>query len=345
MSSATLTAWREDDRRKALAALAASILLHLFIIGSVSLVLAIRRPIFVPPAEEPPVELTLVAAPEATPKQRPSYVQTSEAQRADKPPEDSVFESDKDTHAASPLPAAGDAPVPTQDGRDLPGLSLENREYTPGPVPRESAPPVQPRQETAPEPKPEEKKPEEKKPEEKKAEESKPKMTPQQNTQLALLEPPKPKTPPRPKEAKAVRQEQQQQAQTPQPPGYQPQTRITRIRGNISNKGRAAVSATATPLGRYKKMLSDAIGSRWYFYVTEQLGLLNVGTMEVRFVVRENGKVERVQVLRNSSNESFAACTVRAIMEADIPPIPKELVPMLEGNRIEIEYSFTILSN
>jgi TonB family protein len=327
MSSATLTIWREDERRKALVALAASILLHLFIIGSVSFMLAVRKPISIPPPEEAPVELTLVAAPDSTPKPRPAYVQTSESQRADKPPENSVFESDKDTHAASPLPAAGDAPVPTQDGRDQPGLSLENKEYTAGPVARESSPAVQPRQETAPQPK---------------AEESKPKMTPQQSTQLALLEPPKPKTSPRPK---AVRQEQQQQAQTPQPPGYQPQTRITRIRGNISNKGRAALSATATPLGRYKKMLSDAIGSRWYYYVTEQLGLLNVGTVEVRFVVRQNGNVERVQVLRNSSNESFAACTVRAIMEADIPPIPKELVPMLEGSRIEIEYSFTILSN
>ena len=330
MSCATLTIWREDERRKALVALAASILLHLFIIGSVSFMLAVRKPISIPPPEEAPVELTLVAAPDSTPKPRPVYVQTSESQRADKPPENSVFESDKDTHAASPLPAAGDAPVPTQDGRDQPGLSLENEEYTAGPVARESSPAVQPRQETAPQPK---------------AEESKPKMTPQQSTQLALLEPPKPKTSPRPKAAKAVRQEQQQQAQTPQPPGYQPQTRITRIRGNISNKGRAALSATATPLGRYKKMLSDAIGSRWYYYVTEQLGLLNVGTVEVRFVVRQNGNVERVQVLRNSSNESFAACTVRAIMEADIPPIPKELVPMLEGSRIEIEYSFTILSN
>ena len=330
MSCATLTIWREDERRKALVALAASILLHLFIIGSVSFMLAVRKPISIPPPEEAPVELTLVAAPDSTPKPRPAYVQTSESQRADKPPENSVFESDKDTHAASPLPAAGDAPVPTQDGRDQPDLSLENKEYTAGPVARESSPAVQPRQETAPQPK---------------AEESKPKMTPQQSTQLALLEPPKPKTSPHPKAAKAVRKEQQQQAQTPQPPGYQPQTRITRIRGNISNKGRAAVSATATPLGRYKKMLSDAIGSRWYYYVTEQLGLLNVGTVEVRFLVRENGNVERVQVLRNSSNESFAACTVRAIMEADIPPIPKELVPMLEGSRIEIEYSFTILSN
>jgi TonB family protein len=190
---------------------------------------------------------------------------------------------------------------------------------------------VQPQEATAPEPK---------------AEPTvEPKPTPKLDTELALLEPPKPKTTPRPQPEKAVQQRKEQKQQVPQPPGYQPQTRITRIRGNISNRGRSAVSATATPLGRYKKMLSDAIGSRWYYYVSDNIALLNVGTVEIRFVVRETGKVEKVEVLRNSSNESFAACSVRAIMEAEIPPIPKELVPMLESGRIEIDYSFTILSN
>jgi TonB family protein len=337
MSTATLTGWDNDDRRKALAALVASIFIHLLIIVFVTLVLAVRAPIFVPPAEEPPVELTLVAPPESPPQQRPSYVETSDSQRVDTPPADSSFESDKNTRAASPLPAAGDAPVPTQEGREIATLSLENKEYTAGPTPRPSTPATQPREET-----PAEQKIAEAEPSEEKIAQAEPKMTPRPSTQLALLEPPKPKTPPRPKPEKAV---QPQPPQAPQPPGYQPQTRITRIRGNISNRGRASVSATATPLGRYKRMLSDAIGSRWYYYVTDQIGLLNVGTVEVRFVVRQSGKVERVQVMRNSSNESFASCTVRAIMEAEIPPIPKELVPMLEGGRIEIEYSFTILSN
>jgi len=329
MNSATLTTWREDYRRKALVALVASVVIHLLIILLVTFALGIRPPVFLPQAEEPPVELTIVAPPESQPKQKPSYVETNESQQADKAPEDSAFESDKDTRAASPLPATGDAPVPTQDGTEHPALSFENKEYTAGPQARPSTPTVQPRKEAAPEPK---------------VAKAEPMITPRPSTQLALLEPPKPKSTPRPQAAKAV-QEQQQQPQVSQPPGYQPQTRITRIRGNISNRGRSAVSATATPLGRYKKMLSDAIGSRWYYYVTEQMGLLNVGTVEVRFVVRESGKVERVQVLRNSSNESFASCTVRAIMEAEIPPIPKELVPMLERGRIEIEYSFTILSN
>lgn len=333
MSTATLTGWDHDNRRKALGALLASIFIHLLIIVFVTFVLAVRAPVFVPPAEEPPVEMTLVAPPESPPQQRPSYVETSDSQAIDTPPEDSSFESDKNTRAASPLPAAGDAPVPTQEGREIATLSLENKEYTAGPIPRPSTPAAQLRPETPPEQKVEA---------QEKIAQAEPKMTPRPSTQLALLEPPKPKSPPRPTPEKAV---QPQQPQAPQPPGYQPQTRITRIRGNISNRGRASVSATATPLGRYKKMLSDAIGSRWYYYVTDKIGLLNVGTVEVRFVVRQSGRVERVQVMRNSSNESFASCTVRAIMEAEIPPIPKELVPMLEGGRIEIEYSFTILSN
>ena len=326
MSTMTLTTWREERRRKTVGALIASVVIHFLIILLVTLALAFRPPVFVPQADEAPVELTIVA-PESRPNQKPSYVETSESQQADKPPEDAPFESDKDTRAASPLSATGDAPVPSQNGTENPALSFENKDYMAGPQARPSTA-VEPRQETAPEPKAEPK--------------AVPKFTPRPGTQLALLEPPKPQTTPRPQSAKAV---QQQQTQVPQPPGYQPQTRITRIRGNISNRGRSAVSATATPLGRYKKMLSDAIGSRWYYYVSDQMGLLNVGTVEVRFVVRESGKVERMQVLRNSSNESFAACTVRAIMEAEIPPIPKELVPMLESSRIEIEYSFTILSN
>jgi TonB family protein len=330
MSTIALTTWREEHRRKTVGALITSVVIHFLIILLVMLALTFRPPVFAPQAGEPPVELTIVAPPES--EQKPSYVETNESQRAEEPPEEALFESDKDTRAASPLPAAGDVPVPTQDGDQSPALSFESKEYTAGPQARPPTPAVQPRQETAPEPKAEPK--------------AEPKFTPKPITQLALLEPPKPKNTPRPQPAKAdQRQEQQQQTQVSQPPGYQPQTRITRIRGNISNRGRSAVSATATPLGRYKKMLSDAVGSRWYFYVSDQMGLLNVGTVEVRFVVRQSGKVERVQVLRNSSNESFAACTVRAIMEAEIPPIPKDLVPMLESGRIEIEYSFTILSN
>ncbi|MGC2577052.1 MAG: hypothetical protein WA376_05700, partial [Terrimicrobiaceae bacterium] len=129
MSTTTLT-WSEEDRRKSAGALIASIVVHLLIILLVALGLSFRAPLFVRQVEEEPVELTLVAPPKFSPKQEPAYVETNESQRAEKPPEERVFESDKDTHAASPLPATGDAPIPTQDGQESPALSFENKEYT-----------------------------------------------------------------------------------------------------------------------------------------------------------------------------------------------------------------------
>ena len=101
----------------------------------------------------------------------------------------------------------------------------------------------------------------------------------------------------------------------------------------------------ATPLGRYKKQVSDAIGSRWYYHVNSQMGLLNIGTVDIRFQVLPNGKVKAPRVLSNSSNESFASVSLAAVIQAEIPPIPPELVGLLENGRLEIDYSFTILGN
>lgn len=340
MNPSGMAAWQDDDaeRRKALTAIIASVLLHLLLILAVALLFTLRPAPTVPeppkPEELAPVELTFIDPPPSLPKIQPTYVDTTHADAAKKPPENMTFESDRDTTASSSGPAGGNLPVPTMEGEQTPDLNMQNREYTPGPAAQPSTPsvamPAQPQ--TAPTPLPEEKQPE-------------PVPTPRQVSQLALLEPPKPKSTPRPETEKPAPPVPQTQPRPAQPPGYQPQTRVTRIRGNISNRGRASVDAVATPLGRYKKMLSDAIGSRWYYYVNNQMGLLSVGTVELRFIVTPDGKAQKVQVTRNSSNESFAACSVQAVMDAEIPPIPADLVPMLDNGRIEIEYSFTILSN
>jgi TonB family protein len=327
--STTTSTRRNQERRKTVAAAVTSVVLHLIIILLIAWLVGFRPEIPPPAPEESPVEITFLDSP--PPRTEPQYIATSEAQRADKPPENPAFESDKDTHAASELPASGDAPLPTMDGEESPALTMENRDYTAGREPRLAVPAAPPEAQPSPPP--------EATPEP----ESRPAPTPRSTPQIALLEPPKPRTEPKPETPKPV--EAKPQPAQPASPGYQPQTRVTRIRGNISNRGRASVAANATPLGRYKKLLSDAIGSRWYYYVNDQMGLLEIGTLEVSFVVRENGKVENIRVVRNSSNESFAACSVQAIMEAEIPPIPKELVPMLANGRIEIDYSFTILSN
>lgn len=340
MSAAILSRkQRQKEGKRTAVAIGVSIAFHLFLILLIALVVTLG-PKTLPPApqDETPVEITFVDNPLPKPRVEPQYMETSEANRSEKPPENPVFESDKDTQASSSQPASGAIPLPTLDGENSPRVSLENRDYSLGREPR-PAPPPQPEQQQTTPPEPETK------PEPTPEPETKPLPTPKPATSaIALLEPPKPKTEPKPETQKPTEKAQPKPAQ-PSSPGYQPQERVTRIRGNISNRGRASVAANATPLGRYKKQLSDAIGSRWYYYVNDQLGLLDIGTLEVRFIVQKDGKVRNLKVVSNSSNESFVACSVQAIMEAEIPPIPQEIVPLLEGGQIEIEYSFTIISN
>ena len=314
-------AYQDDSPRETIAAAIASVLIHLLVISLFALSVMIPPIQFVPEKpDQEPVEMTLVPM-EAPKPAEPSYVRTT-PQNVEKAPENAPFESDNNTQAASEAAPSGTAPVPSVDGRESPSVELANREYTQGmqsqpsaPAPESAAQPPQP----AP------------------VEE----MTPPP-VQLALRDAPKPNPErvqqPKP-EARAA------QPQPPAAPGFQPQTRVTRIRGNLSNRGKASVDAAATPLGRYKKMVSDAIGSRWYYYVNNQIGILNVGTVDIRFQLEPNGKVKGIKVLSNTSNESFASVSISSIAEAEIPPIPPEVAKLLDNGRLEIDYSFTILSN
>lgn len=323
--------WRETTRKKTFRAAVLSILLHLLLIIGIALVVGLQPPTMEIPEEEQTIQVTMVDPPPPV-VEEPQYLSTMESQRSATPPENPAFESDKDTRAASEAPATGDSPLPTQDGEESPATQFEDREYTAGKEPQPASPAAEPTQPAEPSPPV--------------PEEALPKPTPRQPaSEIALLQPIRPQATPRPTPEDVELPKPQTQPASPALPGYQPQTRVTRLKGNISNRGRAAADAVATPLGRYKKQLSDAIGSRWYYYVNDAISLLNPGTLELRFIVLKSGKVQRVEVLRNSSNESFASTSVRAVMEAEIPPIPDDILPMLKDGRIEVDYTFTILPN
>jgi TonB family protein len=102
------------------------------------------------------------------------------------------------------------------------------------------------------------------------------------------------------------------------------------------------VAAEATPIGRYKKAVADAIGSRWYYYVDERMGLLSIGTVDVTFKVTASGKVTALRVVHSNGNESLTDCSLRSIMDAKLPPIPPDVVPTIQNGCLEIDYSFTI---
>jgi len=314
---------QDDDRRETIAAAVASVLIHLLIV--VAIALSMTLPVWhfpVPREDLEPIEMTILPAEPPKPSD-PSYVRTA-PQNVQEAPENAPFESDNNTRAASEAAPSGAQAMPSVDGEKSPALDLENRNYSAGMQGQPSPPAAEAVQEQPARPAP----------------------TPAEATapaaQLALREVPKPDA------AKPREPRPEVKAAQPKPPaasGFQPETRVTRIRGNISNRGRASVDAAATPLGRYKKMVSDAIGSRWYYYVNSQIGLLNIGTVDIRFQVGPEGKVQGVKVISNTSNESFASVSITSVLEAEIPPIPPEVAKLLDNGRLEIDYSFTILSN
>lgn len=332
---------RRAERKRTLIALLAALLIHLLILLVAFLILSLN-PQWMPRFEpEPPTpeltELTLLE-PEPTPSPTPErrFFDSAQGEVTEKAPENAAFESDRNTAAASEQPPQGNEARPSQSGEDSPDMSLRSQQLTLGPIrepspPSPASPPQPPEPRSTPTPTP--------------APTPEPTATPKptpkpEDAELGLLEPPKatptPTPPPR-----------RPQPPTPptvsRPPGYQPQTRVTRLTGGISNRGRSSVDSVSTPIGRYKKMLSDAIGSRWYYYVNDKLDFVGIGTVELRFVVLRSGKVDRVQVLRNTSNESLASVSVTAVVAAEIPPIPPDVAELLEGGRLEIDYSFTIL--
>ena len=119
----------------------------------------------------------------------------------------------------------------------------------------------------------------------------------------------------------------------------------TRITGRLSNRGPSSVDAVATPLGKYQKVVSDAIGARWYYYVKQKMDLVSVGTAHLEAQVDAQGKIQKLRVLSNNSNESFANICLQSFQEAQIPPIPPDLVATLPEGRLPVDIYFTTYPN
>ena len=126
---------------------------------------------------------------------------------------------------------------------------------------------------------------------------------------------------------------------------YQPMRQRTRSAGSISNRGISSVNALGTPLGRYEKMVQDAVGSRWYAYVQEKMDLISLGTTQVVFCVDRTGKVKNLKVLSNSSNEAFANVCLQSILEIQVPPIPEDVAATLPPEGLDESITFTMFPN
>jgi TonB family protein len=318
-----------SKRKKITLAVVGSLVLHLFLFLSV----VGYYTIFPPPANpkatdsQDTPELTILDTPPDQAQKQ--YVRTNDDQKTDQKPVDAPFESDKDTAAASEKQGNDQAPLPTQDGKDLKSLMFQNNDFSLAmngqDYSRNSADggenaastPV-PTPDTTPTPTPA--------------------PTPKDDELAMLKATPTPLQTPNPTEAR----NNQNRPGAPRT-AYRPQNIITRMNGNIGNRGRASVAALGTPQGRFEKAVEDAVGSLWYYYVQQRSDLVGIGTVRIDFVVSPNGEVVSARVVSNSSNETLATCSLQSIRQAKIPPMPQELVPLVPERGLEFTFSFNYM--
>jgi outer membrane biosynthesis protein TonB len=307
---------RKQEARKILWALLAALLIHL-VIGY--LLATFHDALFskaVVVEEEKPAELTIVNLPPAAPtvQKNSMFIENDESKQTAAPKE-KTFESNANSIAASQIGPTSEAPLPSQEGKDRPFLDLDSHNYS---LPNQGArpePKAQPQETPSAAPS------------------AQPTSTPVPD-QLAMLRP----TP-------SVRPSV---AAQPQPPRsvYRPFKEQTRISGSISNRGITSVNALGTPLGRYEKILKDAIGSRWYAYMEARRDLTSIGTLQVHFFIDRSGRVKNLKITENTSNEAFANICLQSILEAQLPPIPEDVASTLPSEGLEIEgMNFIIYPN
>ncbi len=340
-------------------AVLASLFLHVLV--ALSLAAFNGRSTPLPPPDEKPVELTMVdlsaTPPPVLAKPNPSYLETDPSRESAVPPKEKVFESNANSIAASNVPATGDASLPSQEGKERPFIDLKTQDSSLPTLASQPAPPPQPERNVQPTaaptaaatPKPKPSEPPKPTP----PATPPPAPTPEPEKLAMLTSTP----PPALRATEAVEVTPLPQVEPTQPPiasrprpqspglAYRPEKQETRITGRITDRGPSAVDAVATPLGRYQKAVSDAIGSRWYYYMKQKMDLVSIGTAHVEAEVDERGQIKNLRVLSNNANEAFANICLQSFQEAHIPPIPADLVATLPDGRLPVDIFFTTYAN
>lgn len=380
-----------SDRNKVLLALAVSALLHVLgVLGLITWASLRSNARSTPPAEFRQIVMTVAPLPkeppakvmaQATPPPSTAELDSAGLAKADKPPEQPLFESDIDSRAATQSPATGLTPLPGQEGKERPFPEFETKKYSLGPIqqPPEMVMPPAPAEPAAAASQTNPEKQAAKETEKQAAAEATPKpaipkptptpiasSTPKEDTLAVTASPtPEPSATPTPAESPndeipkptpvmhspkvqelAMLSNPAPRQPRPRRPSYQPETEETRIESSISNLGsKPGADMLSTPLGRYRKTIADAIGSRWYFYINQKMDLITVGSVRIKFYIDEQGHAEDIKILSNSANGAFGDFSVQSISEAELPPLPPDLAPKLENGRLEVDYTFTIYPN
>jgi len=115
------------------------------------------------------------------------------------------------------------------------------------------------------------------------------------------------------------------------------------MQGNVDNIGNTpSFNVEASALGKYKKLVTQAVERQWHRYRQQNGAFVTYGTLKVKFRVDREGTPRGLKIVKNEANAVMADFTLRAVLDADIPPMPADVASMLGGSGLEITYDVIV---
>lgn len=124
--------------------------------------------------------------------------------------------------------------------------------------------------------------------------------------------------------------------------GFSPEEKQNVINGSLAKEGADAVDAVDTPMGRYKKVVRDAISAKWHRYRQDNADFVTWGILKVEFSVDPSGRVRNLRITKNEANAMLAEFSLRAIRDAKLPPMPEEVAASVGSKGLVIQYDIII---
>lgn len=97
-----------------------------------------------------------------------------------------------------------------------------------------------------------------------------------------------------------------------------------------------------SPKGRYIRLVIQVVERKWHSYLRLRHDMKE-GVLELVFYVNRKGAVESLKVVNDKkSTQALTELTLRAVKDAEIPPMPADVIPLLpkeDKGRLKIEFN------
>jgi hypothetical protein len=120
------------------------------------------------------------------------------------------------------------------------------------------------------------------------------------------------------------------------------------MQGKAGISGAPSPEAMPTDFGKYKALVYQAVGTRWYPKVNNQFQLLGVGSVRIQYTIYSDGTVTtKVLDGGSSSMQMLLSISLNSITEAaPFPPFTPGMLKQLKGeDSYTDEFTFSVYGN